>query len=89
MTNEYSYSRPNPEFLKDQMPDAICTAMGQNDTRGFVVQLLTPDAYDAFPEALVDGLGKGLMWFRMEDLGNICALEEAKGLHFLGLGRVS
>ena len=77
------------------MPDGICAAGDWNfdwqtegKMRGAVVQLLSPRAFDLFPEALKEGPNRGLLWFSREELANLCALEERLGLEFHGLAHV-
>ena len=88
-----NYPRPVPVVVPPDhnVPDALVkhgyVFDWETDRKmhGFVVQLLTPKAYEAFPEALTDGPTKGLLWFKDQDLGNLCALESRLDLVFSGI----
>lgn len=91
---EETHVRPEPRMLADSrdMPDALVTRgfvlerrEGQEDEVGLVLHLLSPRAFELFPEAPANGPLKGLLWFSEEELGNLCAFEEEHDLLFHGL----
>lgn len=87
------YPRPKPVAVPrdHRLPDAIvqrdyCLDWdGERKMRGFILQLLTPKAFELFPEAFTDGPTKGLLWFADDDMGNLCAMEERLKLEFTGI----
>jgi hypothetical protein len=93
-----SYPHPTARVFPqdyDDMPDGICSAggwcwdwRGEAKMKGAVVQLLSPRAFELFPEAPKDGPWKGMLWFSRAELSNLCALEEREGLDFHGLAYV-
>ncbi len=95
LTKEELAEYPHPDarvFPGDyDIPDGLVAAdmvfnKRQGETkRGFVLQLLTPRAYAAFPQANTEGPTKGLLWFSDEEKGNLHALEEREDLWFLGI----
>jgi hypothetical protein len=95
LTKEELAEYPHPKakvFPREyDIPDALVAGdivfnkrKGETTT-GFVLQLLTPKAYAAFPEAPTEGPTKGLLWFPDDESGNVCALEQREGLWFLGV----
>lgn len=92
---EHCARYPRPKALvvppEHDLPDGIVKRDycfdwdGERKMTGFILQLLTPKGFEAFPEALTEGPTKGLLWFPEEEIGNLCALEEALGLEFTGI----
>lgn len=91
---EETFSRPEPRMLagSEEMPDALVTRgfvierrEGQEDEVGLVLHLLSPRAFELFPEAPANGPLKGLLWFHESELGNLCAFEAEHDLEFHGI----
>lgn len=91
------YPHPTALTFPDNydMPDGVCIAGGwsydwatEGKMKGAVVQLISPRAFELFPEAPKEGPYRGLLWFSRKELSNLCALEDRMGLDFHGLAHV-
>jgi hypothetical protein len=85
-----TFARPEPRaFPKNwKMPDALVThrfIYRRKDECGLVLHLLSPRAFELFPEAPTEGPLKGLLWFPEKEIGNLCAFEEEHDLYFHGI----